>query len=81
MKSIIKNLISGCSDEYIWLLSVSSALLISIICGMALAKLGLVLISHPLMAVFYALIVIFSVVTLAVFLSGFIASIIDGLKD
>jgi hypothetical protein len=69
------------SDEYICTLSVSLAILISILCGMALAKIGLVMISHPLMGMFYTLFVISSVVTLAIFLSGFIASTIDGMKD
>jgi hypothetical protein len=77
----IKNLINKCDDEYICTMSVSFAILISILCGMGLAKIGLVMISHPLMGMFYTLFVISSVVTLAIFLSGFIASTIDGIKD
>lgn len=77
----IKNLVNKCDDEYICTLSVSLAILISILCGMGLAKIGLIMISHPLMGIFYTLFVIASVVTLAIFLSGFIVSIIDGMKD
>jgi hypothetical protein len=77
----IKNLVNKCDDEYICTLSVSLAILISILCGMGLAKIGLIMISHPLMGIFYTLFVIASVVTLAIVLSGVIASIIDGLKD
>jgi hypothetical protein len=77
----IKSLVNNMSDEYICTLSVSLAILISILCGMALAKIGLIIISHPLMGVFYTLFVISSVITLAIFLSGFIASTIDGMKD
>jgi hypothetical protein len=77
----IKNLINKCDDEYICTMSVSFAILISILCGMGLAKIGLVMISHPLMGMFYTLFVISSVVTLAIFLSGFIASTIHGMKD
>ena len=77
----IKYLANNGSDEYICTSSISFAILISILCGMALAKIGLVVISHPLLGIFYALFVISSVVTLALYLSGFIASIIDGMKD
>lgn len=77
----IKNLANKFSDDYICTMSVSFAILISILCGMALAKIGLIVISHPLMGVFYTLFVIFSVVTLAIVLSGVIASLIDGLKN
>ena len=78
---LIKYLANNGSDEYICTLSISFAILISILCGMALAKIGIVMISHPLMGIFYSLFVISSIVTLAIFLSGFIASIIDEMKD
>jgi hypothetical protein len=48
---------------------------------MALAKIGLVMISHPLMGMFYTLFVISSVVTLAIFLSGFIVSTVKEMKN
>ena len=77
----IKYLANNATDEHICTMSVSFAISISILCGMALAKIGLVVISHPLLGIFYALFVISSVVTLAIFLSGFIMFIIDGMKD
>jgi hypothetical protein len=48
---------------------------------MGLAKIGLIMISHPLMGIFYTLLVISSVVTLAIFLSGFIASTVEEMKN
>lgn len=77
----IKYLANNGSDVYICILSISFAISISILCGMVLVKIGIVMVSHPLMGIFYSLFVFSSVVTLVIFLSGFIASIIDGMKD
>ena len=78
---IIKQLVNTCSDDYICALSISFAILISILCGIVLAKIGIVMISHPLIVIFYSLFVISSVVTLAIFISGFITYILYGMKD
>lgn len=77
----IKYLANNMSDDYLNVLSISSAIMISLLCGMALVKIGIVIISHPLMGVFYTLFVISSVIALAVFLSGFIASIIEVMRN
>lgn len=78
---IIKHLVNTCSDDYICALSISFTILISILCGMVLVKIGIVMVSHPLMGIFYSLFVFSSVVTLALYLFGFIMFIIDRMKD
>lgn len=77
----IKNLVNTCSDDYICVLSISFSILITLLCGVVLAKIGIVMISHPLIGIFYTLFVISLVVTLVIFLSGFIASILYRMKD
>lgn len=77
----IKYIVNNCSDDYICILSISLAIMISILCGMALAKIGIILISHFIIGFLYICFVISSVVTLAIFLSGFIASFISEMKD
>lgn len=77
----IKYFANRCSDGYISNLSISSAIMISILCGMALAKIGIILISHFIIGFMYIFFVISSVVALSIFLSGFIESIISKMGE
>lgn len=69
------------SNGYISRLSTSFAIMISILCGMALAKIGITLISHFIIGFMYILFVISSVVALEIFLSGLIESIISKMRE
>lgn len=77
----LKHLVKNCSNDFIFKFSILIALLISILCGIALSEIGIILLTNPLiMKVIYTFFVISSVFALTLLLTAYIESIIDKMK-